>query len=302
MRTGRGLAVAGAVLAVLVVVGGGPAGGGARRGGPPAPAPPSAPRARVSSPPRAGWAPPAGFAPPAAFTPPPVNAGFDYQIGEPYRPPAGVSVVSRDHDATPAAGLYNICYVNGFQTQTEAADWWQRTHADLILRRAGKPVVDGDWNEMLLDIGTAAKRDALARIVDGWIDQCAAKGFRGLEIDNLDSYSRSKGLLKAADALAYARLLADHAHVKGLAVGQKNTVELATAARGTFDFAIAEECADYSECQGYIDAYGDHVIVIEYDTTHFRQACAGYGTKLSIVRRARNATAPGPGSYAFASC
>ena len=42
-------------------------------------------------------------------TTPPVHAGFDYQIGGPYTPPAGVQVVSRDHDASPAAGLYNIC-------------------------------------------------------------------------------------------------------------------------------------------------------------------------------------------------
>ena len=30
-----------------------------------------------------------------AWAPPPANATFDYQIGEPYTPPAGVTVVSR---------------------------------------------------------------------------------------------------------------------------------------------------------------------------------------------------------------
>jgi hypothetical protein len=239
-----------------------------------------------------------------AYAPPPVNAAFDYQIGEPYQPPAGVRIVSRDHDASPAPGLYTVCYVNGFQTQTEAAPWWKANHNDLLLRSNGKLVVDSDWNEILLDIRTSAKRDALAAIVDGWIDQCATKGFKAVEVDNLDTYTRSHGLLTAGEAVAYATLLANHAHAKGLAVAQKNTVELARIGRQRvgFDFAIAEECADWDECQGYVDAYGGHVIVIEYSAAGFRAACQGYGTRLSIVRRDRNVTAPGSSTYVYQSC
>jgi hypothetical protein len=39
----------------------------------------------------------------ATWAPPPANAAFDYQIGGAYAPPAGVTVVSRDHDVSPAA-------------------------------------------------------------------------------------------------------------------------------------------------------------------------------------------------------
>src|SRR5947207_11288634 len=102
----RTIAVAGGVLGVLVAVGAGTA-------------------SATMLPAKAAVRPAAAT---AAVTVPPANAAFDYQIGEPYRPPAGVRVVSRDHDASPAAGLYNICYVNGFQTQTEAAQWWQANH------------------------------------------------------------------------------------------------------------------------------------------------------------------------------
>ena len=54
-----------------------------------------------------------------AYAPPPADAGFDYQIGGDYPPPAGVSVVSRDwFSGRPAADpAYSICYVNAFQTQ-----------------------------------------------------------------------------------------------------------------------------------------------------------------------------------------
>ena len=109
---------------------------------------------------------------------PPANGGLDYQLGGAYAPPAGVTIVSRDREAAPAAGLYNICYVNGFQVQPGEASWWLANHGDLILRDAGgQPVIDPDWNEMLIDTSTAAKRTAVAAIVGDWIRGCAQAGF-----------------------------------------------------------------------------------------------------------------------------
>src|SRR5262247_2141813 len=67
------------------------------------------------------------------LTLPPENAGLDYQLGGAYPPPSGVQIVSRDRTASPAAGLYSICYVNGFQIQPGEAASWMKDHADLIL-------------------------------------------------------------------------------------------------------------------------------------------------------------------------
>ncbi|WP_435873108.1 endo alpha-1,4 polygalactosaminidase, partial [Micromonospora arborensis] len=125
----------------------------------------------------------------AVFTLPPVNGKFDYQIGKAYTPPTGVTVVSRDREAAPAAGLYNICYVNAFQVQPGEVTWWQQNHDDLLLRdSSGEYVVDGDWNEILLDISTAAKRTAVPGIFNAWIDGSAADGLHAVEPDNIDSY------------------------------------------------------------------------------------------------------------------
>jgi hypothetical protein len=252
---------------------------------------------------------PATTAPPtssaAAWAPPPANAAFDYQIGDPYTPPAGVTVVSRDHDATPAAGIYNVCYVNAFQAQTDAASWWKTNHPDLLLHDAkGNLVIDKDWNEILLDYSTAAKRAGLTTVVGAWIDQCASKGFQGLEPDNLDSYTRSSGLLTESEAVAYAASLSSYAHGKGLAVAQKNDAELSTANAklAGFDFAVAEQCADYDECQSYTATYGNHVIVIEYSKSKFTKACTAYGSTLSIVLRDVDVTAPGSGTYVDQNC
>src|SRR6185369_6484365 len=55
---------------------------------------------------------------------PPVNAKADYQLGGAYPPPAGVMVVSRDRLAARVDGLYNICYVNGFQIQPDEESYW----------------------------------------------------------------------------------------------------------------------------------------------------------------------------------
>jgi hypothetical protein len=241
----------------------------------------------------------------ASWASPPANATFDYQIGEPYTPPAGVTVVSRDHDATAAAGIYNICYVNAFQAQTADASWWKTSHPDLLLHdKNGNLVIDKDWNEILLDYSTAAKRAGLTTIVGGWIDQCASKGFKGVEPDNLDSYTRSKSLLTESEAVAYAASLTSYAHGKGLAVAQKNDADLSTAnaKQAGFDFAVAEQCADYDECQSYTATYGNHVIVIEYSQSKFTKACNAYGSTLSIVLRDVDVTAPGSGSYVFKTC
>jgi hypothetical protein len=222
-----------------------------------------------------------------AVAPPPVGAGFDYQLGGPYAPPDGVEVVVRDHTAKPARGLYNICYVNAFQAQPDAERDWD---ADLLLRDDdgdGEVVMDKDWGEALLDIGTAGKRERIAAKVNGWIDDCAAKGFDAVEPDNYDSYTRApEGLLSAGDAEAFLALLAAHAHAEGLAIGQKNTAGLAPDREKVgLDFAVVEECGRYEECGDFVDAFGDQVLVIEYDERGLERACEGWGEDISVVRR-----------------
>jgi len=242
-----------------------------------------------------------GGAPSVAL--PPANAGFDYQIGEAYAPPEGVAVVSRDRESEPAPGLYNICYVNGYQTQPGEESFWLDSNPDLVLREAdGTPVLDEDWGEYLLDVGTEAKRAALAGIVGGWIEQCAADGFDAVEIDNLDSFSRSGGLLAEEDAVAFMALLSAVAHDAGLAVAQKNSAELLgwAAEMGT-DFAVAEECNRWSECGDYQDTYGDRVFVIEYRRQDFEAGCADF-PELSIVLRDRDVTGPGSDTYVYDGC
>jgi hypothetical protein len=233
---------------------------------------------------------------------PPANAQFDYQLGGAYTPPTGVAVVSRDRTAPAAEGLYNICYVNGFQIQPNEESFWLQQHPDLILRKNGQPVIDPDWDEMLLDVGTPAKRTAIAAIVDGWMAGCATAGYAAIEIDNLDSFTRSQGLLDEADAVAMMRMFADAAHARGLAAAQKNASDLVVRKPDMqTDFAVVEECNTFEECDVFTAGYADHVIVIEYVRADFTKGCAQW-PGLSIVLRDRDVVTPSSGAYVYDDC
>ncbi|MFZ4896619.1 endo alpha-1,4 polygalactosaminidase [Plantibacter sp. Mn2098] len=247
----------------------------------------------------------------AVVTLPPAHGRADYQLGGSYPPEPSVEIVVRDSSSSPVSGVYNICYVNAFQTQPGDAEFWTGQHPDLVLQSAdGGPLVDPEWpDEYLLDTSSGSKRAAIAAIVNGWIDECAAKGFQAVEPDNLDSYSRSHGALTQADNIALATQLVRHAHESGLAIAQKNTPDLGSAAADTigFDFAVAvaEECQVYNECGAYTDVYGTHVIEIEYADTPraaFTAACAARGASISVLLRDRGVAPASSPAYRYETC
>lgn len=237
----------------------------------------------------------------AAVTLPPLAAPWDYQIGGAYTPPSGVKIVSRDNADSAASGLYNICYINAFQVNPDHDGEWS---SDLLLRDAnGNKVVDPDWKETLLDVRTADKRTRIAAKIDGIIDSCASKGFQAIEPDNFDSYSRSKNLISTTQAQDYIKLLSSHAHTKGLAIAQKNTSELAgnRSANG-LDFAVVEECGQYTECDAYAGPFGNHVVDVEYTNSGLSKACASWKGKISIVQRDEFVVPTGEDGYVRRTC
>jgi hypothetical protein len=250
---------------------------------------------------------PGGPANPGDVTLPTANATFDYQIGGAYAPAAGVDIVDRDRSDAPVAGKYNVCYVNAFQTQPEDFAWWTTNHPELLLQKNGQWVKDEEWNEVVLDVSTAAKRDALMEIVGPWIDACAAKGYQAVEPDNLNSWERSQGLLTKEQDIAMATLLAARAHQQGLAIAQKNTSEIApNAAQIGFDFAIVEECQPYGDCGAFDTAYGDRWFEIEYPDNgglaNFQAACTARGARIGIIYRDRDVVPSGDPAYVYEGC
>ncbi|HEX3824922.1 MAG TPA: endo alpha-1,4 polygalactosaminidase [Mycobacteriales bacterium] len=239
---------------------------------------------------------------------PPADGRFDYQIGGAYRPLPSVKIVDRDRTSHPAPGVYNICYINAFQTQAYQDQWWDKHHPRLLLRDAnGKLIEDPGWpGEVILNTSTAADRAELAAVEDRWLDGCKAKGFQGVEPDNLDSNTRSHHLLTQADDFAFAAVLIGHAHADDLAIAQKNSAEhAAKGAKLGFDFAIAEECGVFHECGHYLKAYGDEVYEIEYSDNGqaaYRAACRARGRQISIILRDRNVSLRGSKQYVYQAC
>ncbi len=210
------------------------------------------------------------------------NAKVDYQLGGAYVPAADVTIVTRDR-TEPSAGRFDICYINGFQAQPNERQWWERNHPNLLLRdRDNHTVVDPNWDEAILDISTPAKRRQLTTIIDRWVKGCAESGYEAVEFDNLDSYTRFPKQLSEANAVDMAKRLIATAKRAGLQVGQKNAVELLDH-NLRFDFAVTESCAFYNECKPYLTAFGNRVIMIEYDEPAFARSCLDHRNHVILL-------------------
>ncbi|HYI22389.1 MAG TPA: endo alpha-1,4 polygalactosaminidase, partial [Candidatus Limnocylindrales bacterium] len=157
-----------------------------------------------------------------------------------------------------------ICYVN-------AGAWenW-RPDADRYPAAVKGKRLDGWPGERWLDV---RRLDVLKPLLRDRLEICRAKGFDGVEFDNVDGYSNDTGFaLRRADQLRFNRWLALAAHDHGLAVGLKNTLSLADELAPGFDFALLEQCFQYRECelaQPFIEA-GKPVVDIEYSLDRAR--------------------------------
>jgi hypothetical protein len=235
------------------------------------------------------------------------NAGFDYQLGGAYPPPPGATIVERDRTEAPAGVGYDICYINGFQTQPADSETFAKKHPDLVVRAEGQPVRDPGWpDEYLLDTSTQPKRTALAAIVKPWIDGCKAAGYSAVEVDNLDSYTRSGDWLTADDNIAMAATYAQMAHEAGLAVAQKNAADQTRRLREVgYDFAITESCLKFDECSSYTTQY-PVVLDIEYTDelgeATFASACTSPDRAPVTIMRDHNLVTPADDDYFYRSC
>jgi hypothetical protein len=238
---------------------------------------------------------------------PPLGARFDYQLGAAYAPPEGVTVVERDRTSSPAGAGYDICYVNGFQTQPSESEDFAAEHPELVLQTPVGPLVDKGWpDEYLFDTTTEDKRSTLARIVGAWITGCARSGFDAVEIDNLDSYTRSAGAVSLKDNLSLAADYARIAHAAGLAIAQKNTADQARQLRAAgYDFAVTESCYQFSECDAYTDIYPT-VLDIEYTDElggdAFANACSDSARPQSMILRDHSLVGPDDAEYVYRTC
>jgi hypothetical protein len=159
-----------------------------------------------------------------------------------------------------AAGRKVICYFSAGSYEDWRSDAGQFPAAAL-----GNPL-DGWPGENWLDTRSAAVRT----IMQARMDLAVTKGCDAVDPDNVDGYTNNPGFpLTAATQLDYDTFLATSAHARGLAVGLKNDLDQVPSLVTSFDFAVNEQCEQYSECgllKPFISA-NKSVFGIEYQGT-----------------------------------
>jgi hypothetical protein len=163
-----------------------------------------------------------------------------------------------------ARGKHVVCYFS-------VGSWenWRPDKNDFPAAVKGRPL-DGWPGERYLDISNLA---VLGPIMRARLDLCKQKGFDAVDPDNVDSYQANTGFsLTRSDAIAYVKFLADEAHARGLAVGLKNTTEIAKFVLHRMDFAVTEDCFQQGWCRqsGNFIRAGKPVFTIEYTDNHIR--------------------------------
>jgi hypothetical protein len=154
------------------------------------------------------------------------------------------------YDAQPAniiailhsKGKVVVCYVDVGTAENWRADYSKFAKADLGSK------VDGWAGENWVDTRSTNVRNIMvARIVTA-----KQKGCDAVEPDNVDGYTNNPGFpLTAATQIDFNKFIATTAHAQGLRVALKNDVDQLSDLAASFDFAVNEQCNEYSECSGY---------------------------------------------------
>ncbi|RYC65959.1 hypothetical protein CHU98_g256 [Xylaria longipes] len=156
-----------------------------------------------------------------------------------------------------SAGHTVICYFSAGSVEDYRSD------ADQFPASAVGNVLDGWPDEKWVDHRNAKVREIMATR----IQSASTKGCVGVDPDNVDGYTNNSGFdLTEDDAVDYVKYLADTAHAAGLAYGLKNAGGLVDRVVDDAQWAINEQCAEYTECADWAPFVkaGKPVFHVEY--------------------------------------
>jgi hypothetical protein len=164
----------------------------------------------------------------------------------------GEGATAADVAAIHAAGAIAVCYVDVGSLEMGRSDYSQFPSSVI------GPVVAGWPNENWLLV-TAANQPIILPLMKARFENwCLAKGFDAIEPDNLDGWTNISNITET-DNLAYDMAIAGLSHALPMSIGLKNlatdldTTQLPTFV-AAFDWALNEQCYEYSECGVYTQA------------------------------------------------
>jgi hypothetical protein len=181
----------------------------------------------------------------------------------------GENSTAADVAAIHASGAIAVCYVDVGTLEKGRSDYSQFPSSVI------GPVDNGWPNENWLLV-TAANQSIIVPLMKArFVNWCQAKGFDAIEPDNIDGYSNISGISQA-DNLAYDLALAQAAHALPMSIGLKNLASDLNGSQltmfvSTFDWALSEQCFEYSGCTSYTQSggfipAGKAVFDVEYNT------------------------------------
>lgn len=199
------------------------------------------------------------------FRPAPLST-WQWQLGGPVNTSYNVSIYDIDLFNSSLELIQNlqgngrkvICYFSAgsFEDYREDADLFDPAHI-------GQPL-DGFADERWLDIRSTAVRD----MMKARLDLAQQKGCDAVEPDNVDGYDNNTGFnLSYDDQIDYNIFLANEAHARGMSIGLKNDLYQVHELVDYFDFAINEQCFEFSVCNYLLPFVnqGKAVFNVEYD-------------------------------------
>lgn len=162
-------------------------------------------------------------------------------------------------DSLHASGKRVVCYFSAGSWENWRPDASQFPSSVLGNNLSGWP------GERWLDV---RQLSVLMPIMNARMDLAKQKGCDAVDPDNVDGYTNSTGFpLQYYDQINYVKALASSAHGRSLAVSLKNDLDQVRDLVPYVDFAVNEQCFEYSECDlvAPFIAAGKPVFNIEYN-------------------------------------
>jgi hypothetical protein len=182
----------------------------------------------------------------------------------------GANSTAADVAAIHAAGAIAVCYVDVGTLEMGRPDYDQFPASVIGAGVQGWP---GE-NWLLV---TAVNQSIILPLMQArFVNWCQAKGFDAIEPDNLDAWTNITTVTET-DNVTYDLAIGKLAHALPLSIGLKNVMTDLDASQyasflATFDWALNEQCFEYSECDAYTAAgsflpAGRAVFDVEYNVS-----------------------------------
>ena len=170
-----------------------------------------------------------------------------------------------------------VCYLSAGSFED-----WRPDAGDFPADMLGETMA-GWPDERWLDI---RRLDLLGPIMKRRLDQCRAKGFDGVEPDNVDGYRNRTGLRAARRRSAPLQPVSRPRGARSRPLDRSQRSRQVKALEPDFDWAINEECFRYDECQALAFVRARKAVFnVEYESRAGRILRQGEGDGLHVYRK-----------------